>query len=180
MTFPPSTPPPDAPAPAPRQRPSTVTYAVFAQVALAVLGLISVVFNLATTDTLNQAIEEFAADQNVEINTNSTGGGVISILISLVIAAALITLAYFNYRGNRGTRIATWVVAGLFLCCNLFSGIFSLPVYGYTPGWYTAVSLLLTGLNVIALILVIVLLALPPSNEFFRKPPEQWQPPVGY
>lgn len=46
------------------------------------------------------------------------------------------------------------------------------------PSWYTPVSTTISVLAMIALLVALILLALPPSNEFFRKSQTAWEPPV--
>jgi hypothetical protein len=49
------------------------------------------------------------------------------------------------------------------------------------PSWYTPLVTTAAILTVLALLGAIILLALPPSNEFFRRPQPTWEPPVpGY
>jgi hypothetical protein len=46
------------------------------------------------------------------------------------------------------------------------------------PGWLTPASTVVSVVAVVALIAVIILLALPASNDFFRKEQDVWVPPT--
>jgi hypothetical protein len=131
-----------------------------------------------------------------------TGGILIGVTIfSLLVGAGLVVLAIFNNRGKNASRIVTWVVGGIFLCCG-GSGLAGQVGGGFNfggpqdpnvptndelqqmlsdvlPSWYQAVTIVISVIGVLALLVALILLALPPSNEFFRKRQPEWQPPVG-
>lgn len=48
----------------------------------------------------------------------------------------------------------------------------------YTPGWYTPLANTLTVVNTLAMVAVIILLALPAANEYFRREAPAWVPPT--
>jgi hypothetical protein len=130
-----------------------------------------------------------------------TGGILIGVsVLGLLVGAALVVMAIFNNRGKNASRITTWVVGGIFLCCS-GSGLAGQAGGGFNfggpqdpnmptndelqemlsdavPSWYLTGSLILTAVGVLALLVALILLALPPSNEFFRKRQPEWQPPV--
>jgi hypothetical protein len=109
----------------------------------------------------------------------------------------------FVGKGRNGARVTTWVIGGLSLCClgfgtiNTAIGTTSFQGTGGVngrdsaevarlleqglPSWYRPVSAGLTGLSFICVLAVIILLALPASQPYFRKKELLWQPPVaGY
>jgi hypothetical protein len=134
--------------------------------------------------------------------------GVIAASVGTAAARALfgigfIVLAIFNNSGKNPARITTWVLAGLGVCCGTIfligsaaSSTFNFDSEGRgnrpdpedvqrqvndaLPSWYNPVVITLGLVALLVLLAVIILLALPPANEFFRKPPAVWQPPGGY
>ncbi|GAA3394165.1 hypothetical protein [Cryptosporangium minutisporangium] len=173
-----NTPPPPyaAPPPVPGQeprppRPTTVTAAAGILVGLAVLSLISVIVSMLTRDTVQRATDEYLEANNTTSGGSSTLQEVIGIVFGLLFAAAFVALALGVLRGSNVARIITWVVSGLALCCVGVGTAASLLVIAkYLPGGYLAYSYTLTAVELIGFIAVIVLLALPASNAYFRKP----------
>ncbi|WFE25815.1 hypothetical protein O7623_20915 [Solwaraspora sp. WMMD791] len=195
---------PNPAAPPVKARPSTVTissYLLFLTAALQVVGLIVA---LSVTGTMQQVYEDAYADfEGMEaIGTITTVTTIAGAIFGLLVAAGLVVLALLNNRGKNPSRIVTWVLGGIFLCCSggglaLGAAGSALPT-GTTgtdpnmpdpaqvqrdleaalPGWYDPVNLLLGVVTVLALLAALILLALPPSNEFFRKPAVAWEPPV--
>ncbi|HLU32501.1 MAG TPA: hypothetical protein VKZ74_00555 [Natronosporangium sp.] len=99
---------------------------------------------------------------------------------------------------RNGVRIATWVVGALGSCCGVFSllgaafgfltGTFTEPPDATAqefeliweeslPVWYQPVNIGAPLVGVLALLGAMVLLALPASNEFYRKPARAAAPP---
>jgi hypothetical protein len=121
-------------------------------------------------------------------------------VLGLILAIGLVLLAIFNNRGKNASRIVTWVVGGLFLCCSGLGLMLTLAgsVLGTgspddanlpdqsdiqqmlnerLPSWYTPVSTTLAVISFLALMAALILLALPSANGFF-KPRPGWQPPM--
>lgn len=191
-------------APAARARPSSVTtssYLLFLVAAIQVFTLISLLAVMGTfTEVYDNAYAdtEMAEAGSTMVAISLVGGTIISLLV----AAGLVVLALLNNRGKNPARIVTWVLGGIFLCCSGF-GLVANAVGGAMmgsptstdpnvpdsaevqrmleeamPGWYTPVTTLLGVVSFVALLVALILLALPPSNEFFRKPQAAWEPPV--
>ena len=98
--------------------------------------------------------------------------------------------------GRNPARIVTWVVTGLFgLCCGCSdvlgaigtaipidsqtpTGSVNSAVAATRPGWYTAGNLAASIALVVVCLVVIVLLALPVANDYFRREQETWVPPA--
>jgi hypothetical protein len=188
----------------PRVRPTTVNVAVILLYVAAALEIINAIASIASYSAFNDAYKAAYAGTTLE---NQSGGAAVqviaTVIISLVLAAIFIVLAILDGRGNRVGRILTWVFGGLALCCT--AGAFGLSSFGKSaydaqrennpslptydqlqdnisnalPSWYTPVTTI-AGIGVLlAVILVIILLALPASNPFFRKRTEpQWEPPT--
>jgi MFS family permease len=189
-------------APAPRVRPTTVTVAVYSLYALAALQVIGIITALAVIGPTTQAIKDYVPEgtDRDSFLTVANISVYVGIGFAVLFAIAWAVLAVFDAKGNQPARIVTWVLGGIFLCCvsftligaaagNLLGGSaettggidpdeLNRRVEAATPGWASIVS---TGSSVIQLLLVlavVILLALPASHDFFRKPQEQWQPPV--
>jgi hypothetical protein len=176
------------PVPAPR-RPAVVTAAGYLMIAVAVLGLVIAVLPLPYAGHVSAVAKQAYAHVNNGAAIASAVSAVtyITLVVYLIAGGALAVLAVFNLRGNNGTRIATWVVGGIgVLCCGSGVLIGRLATIGRNtgdpamqaaqnqvqaayPSWYAGVSTTLTTLGLLALVAVIVLLALPTSNEYFRR-----------
>ncbi|HIV58295.1 MAG TPA: hypothetical protein H9902_10100 [Candidatus Stackebrandtia faecavium] len=194
-----------SPNPSPPPRPSTVTIAAYLQFALLALSVISAIITFVTSPALIDAVSQASAEHlsPSEASTITTTmqfavyGGV---TIGLIPGVLLAVFGAIHMRGKNWARIATWVLAGLGACC----GAISLPftgaqtnIEGVEPGaakaledavasaqpsWVTPVSMVLMIVSLVAYVAVIILLALPASNNFFRKPkpdPMQGFPPQG-
>lgn len=196
-------PPPPGPPPA-RVRPATVTVAglLILLVALAAVGYL--VASIAAYPSFVDAFEQATAGTEAEdVAGFAAAGTLITGVVYLLIAAALAILTIFNNQGRNPARITTWVVGGLGLCCggasliSIALGDFTANMGGgegetldsdaveqalveHVPGWFDPVILTSTVVGVLALLGALILLALPPSNEFFRKPAPPAGPSPGY
>lgn len=181
-----------------RQRPTVVT------ISSALLFLVAAIYALGFLILLPQIGAVSDAYEEVYAGTDFEGSETIGTIafvgagaITLLLAGGLAVLAIFNNRGKNPSRIVTWVVGGVLLCClgiglaaqGVMSGIEVDSGSGPTqsevenaltnalPSWYGTWEVLSTVISVLSLIGAIVLLLLPASNEFFRKPPEVFEPP---
>jgi hypothetical protein len=186
-----------------RPRPGTVTVASLLLFGLAVLQLISVVIQLTAVGTTTQAIRDYGV-QVGETATSTTAATVAQVTtyfvvgLGLLYAAAFAVLGMLVGKGRNAARITTWVLAGLSLCCgvgglagNAASGLMqggntgafdsaamTRLVESRLPGWYTPVVTTISVLTIVLALAVIILLALPAANDFFRKPAAPaWEPP---
>ncbi|GAB7041467.1 MULTISPECIES: hypothetical protein [Catenuloplanes] len=189
-------------------RPGVVTvagYLLFATAALTVLGsLASIVSIKPTMDVYADAYAGTAAEGTESVLVGSLVFGVV---VNLLLAAGFVALAIFNNKGKNPSRVTTWVIGGLSICCtgfglagNAISGAMSglatdmpsqsgMPdpeevnrqLTDAIPAWVSPVTVVTSVLTLLFLLAVVVLLALPPANDFFRKPAAVWQPPgAGY
>jgi hypothetical protein len=195
---------PHSPPPA-RTRPAVVTISSYLLILFAVVQLVQLIVTLATMGTVRDVMRDAYAgtDANgadaVATVTYVIGIGTSALL--LLLAAGLVVLALLNNRGRNGSRIATWVLGGILVCCtgtSLISGLAG-SVAGTggqatgdgpspeelqrrleeaLPSWLTPVTNLLNVVAMLALLVALILLALPAANEFFRKQPQGWEPPV--
>lgn len=190
--------------PAAKTPPATVTYAAWSQYAILALAVISTVLTivstldvvgqmrdaLSSTDTLNQGELETMLSL---VQVISIGAAVVTLLFSVAVGV----LGHFNLKGRNGARVATWVLAGVGLACGVCSGAaapFNSTVNTATsgdeltnsvndalstiqiPAWQNTVSILLLVVSTILYLVVIVLLAMPASNDYFRKDPSAGLP----
>jgi hypothetical protein len=178
--------------PAPRSRPRTVTISSYLLYLVAGVELITAIMGLSVIGRMSRIVDDaYSGTVGSAGQTLIVGGAVFGAVIDILFGAGLTILAIFNNRGKQGSRITTWVIGGLALCCNgfgvlgsgaNFSGRFDPGTTGgpsstdverqindALPSWYSGTAILLASISVLALLAVIVLLAMPASNAFFRK-----------
>ncbi|BCJ65352.1 DUF2076 domain-containing protein [Polymorphospora rubra] len=173
-------------------RPSTVTISGYLLYAVAAILAITGLLSLVTIGPISDVYSESYAGTELEGTESFVVVGVIATLVvNILLAIGLAVLAVLNLKGKNVARIITWVVGGLGVCCLGFGLIgssatssFGAPTTGdlpdpaeiqertmeALPGWYNPVSLTLTVIALLALLAALILLALPASNEYFRRP----------
>jgi len=166
-----------------------VTTAAALQILLFVLSVVGVTLTLTygsdVTEAMRANLESQGAAPDI-VNSMSAGNDPVSLAFNIAPGLAVLILAFFVLRGSNGARITTWVISGLMLLCSiggfgLMALIGSSDVDGVdfaaateaglaaVPSWYNAFSTISLVISVLAYLLVIILLALPASNEYFRK-----------
>ena len=187
-----------------KQRPTVVTAACVLMFAIAALSIASAAIGVIMVGRVRDSFLENAGDLGVDQQFIDAMASVMTItaiataVVQLLIAIGYGILGIFNLRGKNGVRIATWVVSGLFLLCGICGAFSTLAGFTTTsdgtpeterlnqamqeaiPAWYNTLSLVLTLISVFGYIAVIVLLALPAANEFFRPAEPQWEPPAEF
>jgi hypothetical protein len=184
-------------APTPRPRPNTVTVAGMLLYGLAGLTVINAIISIATlSTTLDAAKDAYSGVANGDAAiTAARIAGIAGIVIALIFAALWVVLAVGNLRGRNGLRITTFVIAGLaVLCygCSSASAGFqnrltdantdeqlkaaAQKMQDSIPSWITAWSITVAVVSLLASATVIILLALPASNQFFRKQEPEFVP----
>jgi hypothetical protein len=111
---------------------------------------------------------------------------IVVIIVDILFAGLFVLLGVFDRRGVNGMRITTWVIGGLGVLCLGAglgtSGVSSTVSSGGDPqqreaarritdataGAPHAVTVVVDVVGLLALITVIILLAMPASNEFFK------------
>lgn len=196
----------DAITPAPaRARPTSVTVSSWLLFLVAALQLINTVVALSTMGTIADVY------QRAYEGTAAAGAGktiatvtiVVTVVFGLLITIGLVVLAIFNNRGKNASRIVTWVIGGIWLCCSGVGLVSQLAgnvmnfgarrddmpdpaevqrmLNDALPSWYRPVTVTTSVLTLVALLAALILLALPASNQFFRRPQPGLEPPVpGY
>lgn len=188
------------PHPAPG-RPMTVTISSLLLYLVAAMQLAAAALVVSTIGPVTEVYQDIIDDAQSSDDVAAVFEFVLvaTAVFYALIAIGLGVLAIFNSLGKNGSRVTTWVFAGLGLCCNAFSltgSAASTLASGAAdssyqqaqieqqlettlPSWYEAVGLLTTGVTVLGLLGAIVLLALPASNAYFRKP-AAWNPAMPY
>lgn len=196
-----SYPMPGQPAsPQPKPRPGTVSAASWLLFLVAAIYVASFVATLVTLDVFVDATRDAYAGTELEGQEDfAVVSTVAQAVLFLLVAGGLVALGILNNLGKNPARIVTWVVGGLVLCCTgallaLQGVLTSMPVpeeaegpdpvevqrqiEAALPDWYMTLSWVGTVVAILALIGALILLALPPSNEYFRKTPPQAEPPT--
>jgi hypothetical protein len=182
-----------------------VTVATYLLYAVAVIEVINAILTFATTGRMADAVRDAYAGTEAEgaeaiVNGAFVFGAVINLLIGLGFAA----LGYFNSRGKNPSRIVTWVIGGIAICCfginlsgNALLGAMESAgtsdsstwqdddiqarLDSALPSWFEPTTTALAAISLLAILAVVILLALPASNDFFRKQKASgWDPSTGY
>jgi hypothetical protein len=182
-----SAPPPHQP----QARPGTVTLSSYLLWAAAAVSLIGGILTLTTVGKMSEALSDlFAGGSAAGTESIIVGAAVAGVVVNILVAAGFVILSIFNNRGRNGARITTWVLGGLMLCCSGFglagtaltSGMNTGSAGGPSqeeidsrldavlPSWYEPLSMILTVITLLSILGAVILLALPASNAFFRKP----------
>jgi hypothetical protein len=191
-------------APAAQVRPRSVTISSYLLFLVAGLLVIVAIISLSTLGTVADVYRDaYQGTEAKGLESIVVGAGAAGTIVQLLLAAGFVILGLLNNRGRNVSRIVTWVVGGIGVCCTglglagtgLANQMNAQPTTGNLPdpgevqrrledalpSWYQPVSTTLTVLALLALLGALILLALPASNEFFRKPQPAWEPPVpGY
>jgi hypothetical protein len=178
----------------PQGRPATVTAAAYMLIGVAVLLVANAIISFATLSTVIDATKKaYAGIKNADqMTTAAQAAGVGFAIFYVVVAAGFVVLALFNMRGANPARIVTWVLGGLAVLCfgcglagtaassalttgsnQTVNGVdmaaAAKQVKDALPSWLQPTQLSIGIINLLLVILVIILLALPASNAFFRK-----------
>jgi len=176
------------------RRPGIVTTAAYLMVLVGVLELVNAIANLLTMNTiLDAARRAYTGLPNADtVIAAMRASQIAGVALAVLVAVGFVILAAFNLRGSNAARIVTWVVTGIGVLCfgcgaigvaatgfltNLQPGSTAGPdpgdaarrISAATPGWLKPTSLTIEIVNLLAVILIIILLALPAANEYFRR-----------
>ncbi|CAM3221047.1 hypothetical protein [Stackebrandtia soli] len=186
------------PSPSDKVRPMTVTVAAVASYLVTVLTIVSGIASAFVGSRIVSALRAETSDLNMDAETVAALDTMVALLLALLYIIAFTPALWalgtaicapFVLKGRNGARVTTWVFAGLGICC----GAVSLPVGGNAtvdtsgdpelaealreamasleiPGWLSGVQLTTAILSLLFYIAIVILLALPKSNEYFRTP----------
>ena len=159
------------PPPEPMERPLTVRAGLGAFVASILLSLASVAFMAADWDTyLRQAMAqqpEFGTADPEALEFAQAAAESLAIafvVIGILFAALYLLFVWFAWTGRNWARIVLWILGGF----GILSGLTSLAAGAALPS-----LTVLAVFQTLALVVGVVLLALKPSNDWFRH--EKWR-----
>lgn len=183
-------------------RPATVTLSVYLLWLAAAMQFVDGVAALATYEDTKHGYQNAYAGTDMASQVHTLTLSIVSgAVLSLLLAAMLAALGGLTGRGNRVGRILVWTLGGMTLCCGVFGlsfGAFSKGVYDSSrgtnpnlpsagrvrdalnaaqPGWYGPLTTTAAIIGILAIVLAIILLALPASNPYFRRAEQEWAPP---
>jgi hypothetical protein len=152
----------------PTATPELPTTVHWASIAIITRSLLSILATFITFARLDSIIDEAERRSNVTLDRAAIRASVVSAtVISLILAVLFILLAIQVRRGKNWARIVAIVFAAL----GIIGGFLTLA----QAGRYGAALNLLGVINLLLAIATVVLLALGPSNEFFRaRSKKQW------
>jgi hypothetical protein len=197
MSYPPA-PQYQQPAPeGPRTRPTVVTAAVWIQFATAAVLIASAIASLTTIDAVVEATmrtlesDPSLADAGTDISTFEDFiriGAYVGVAAYVIFAAFYVVLGLLNNRGNRPGRVLSWVLSGIALFCCGLGQLIGLGMQGMstggseqyndemmqavedaTPIWAAVLNWVALFMFIVGSLAVIILLAMPAANDFFRK-----------
>lgn len=185
------------------RRPTAVSVACWLLYLVAALQVMGAVLSLAYAGRIQRALLDAYRDApTTGVSSVYLFGAVLGAAVVLLLAVGLVVLGILDGRGRNPARIVTWVVAGLGICCTGYAGVSSAlrgslgltenraangpdpsevvdAIRNAVPGWYFPLTTTLNIVALLSLIAIIILLALPASNAFFRRSTEPvWQPPL--
>ncbi len=177
----------------PRTRPGAVSAAGYLLYTVAALFLVSVVVGLSTAGkTLRATKDVLQQTSNRDATTAIKAGLFVGIGVDIVVVVVFVLMAVYVLKGSNAWRITAWVIAGLGVLCTLCgiggAGISRVSSGNLTsaqtqelkdavPAWVRDGQIAVNVLIAIALIAIIILLALPAANDFFRRPAFAFMPP---
>src|SRR5690554_3114684 len=169
--------PGEEPAPSARRRPGTVTAATWLLLIVGVLLALGFFTTVPLVGDLQDAYREAFQGTDAEGTEDMQAfTQVAASVIRLLLGIGFVVLAIFNHRGANASRIVTWVLAGLALCCvgaglavsslltnvNVEAGNVPDPetvqraLEEHLPAWYFALELVITFVTILFLIAVII------------------------
>jgi hypothetical protein len=175
-------------------RPRTVTIARALTFLIAVLLVIAGAAFVATVLSLKATVTGQSSDQltSDQVNQGLHVLGAVGGVGILILVAGQLTAGFLLGRANNAGRVTAWIFDGItLLCCgcglastfinssamNTTSNGQSVTIdTGSTPTALGVVVAGAVGLALLAAMAVIILLVLPDSSDYFRRPPTVWSP----
>ena len=163
--YPGYAPAPSAPAgygaPPAMERPTTVRAGIGALIANLVLGVIGSLVAFADLDSLIDQAMARAAVENPELTEEMIRTGIVlGAVLGLVLVALNVLFLWFAWQGRNWARIVLWVLGGL----SVLGALYGLGADTGQGGFLTSLSVF----QLLLLVAGLVLLALKPSNEWYR------------
>ncbi|MBO3733467.1 hypothetical protein [Glycomyces niveus] len=213
MAYPPAPQYPQSPPPGPKTKPWSVTAVVWTQILTAVLLVASGIAMFSVMSSVEDAVTEQLLSDPELADSGLTPDNIGSLMtftfalvagVYVVFAVFYVIMALLVNKGNRAGRILSWILSGIgLLCCGIggligqVSSSMTANVNGQeyqdeatqaiedaTPAWVNAIDWATLIVLIVGSLVIIILLAVPASNEFFRKEeppmgPYMGQPPYG-
>ncbi|MCD0446122.1 hypothetical protein LO763_21145 [Glycomyces sp. A-F 0318] len=213
MAYPPAPQYPQQPPPSgPKAKPTAVVAVVWTQFITAALLVITGIGMFAVQSAVKDIVlDEVMTDPSLEgsgitvddVSTLITVTFALVAAVYLLFAVFYIVLGILNNKGSRAARILSWILSGIALACCGIGGLIgqvgqatytvngteyqdemTQAIEDATPGWVTVLDWATLLAFIVGSLVIIVLLAVPASNEFFRKDeppmgPYPGQPPYG-
>lgn len=155
--------------PAPVERPVTVRAGLGLFIAEIVLGLIGSIYVFSNSQLLIDRVRS-QVETNAQVSDSVLHAGlIVGAVIGLIVVGVELLFIWFAWRGRNWARIVLWVVGGL----GIVSGLAGLATNSQFGGFYRTLGIFQLLITVTA----VVLLALKPSNEWFRY--RKWQRMTG-
>lgn len=152
-------------APAPVERPATVRFGLGAYIAELILGLVGAIYVFTNYNSIIQrALAQTNANAKVPESTIRTAL-IFGAAFGLVIVALEVMFIAFAWHGRNWARVVLWVIGGL----GIVSGLVGLSTNSQYGGFYATLSIFQWVLTIAG----VVLLAMKPSNEWYRY--RRWQ-----
>jgi hypothetical protein len=146
--------------PARPEPPNTVVNAVWLMYARVAFGLIGALAGFGTRDTMrDKIVAEHPNYDTKKVDQVLDAALVIGIGIAVIIAVLYVLLAIQVRNGKNWARVVTLVFAGL--------GLITFPAS--LAQVHTSLTVLVAALGVVLNLGILVLLLLPPSNQYFRR-----------
>ena len=163
--YPGYAPAPSAPtghgAPPAMERPTTVRAGIGALIANLVLGLIGSVVVFTDLDSMIAQAMAAAGGESPEVTEEIIRAGIIiGSVFGLILVALNVLFLWFAWQGRNWARIVLWVLGGL----SVLSGLYGLTADTGRSGFLSSLSVF----QLLLLVAGLVLLALQPSNEWYR------------
>lgn len=190
----------------------TVTIAVWTMYVTALVLIATAIAQFVVKGMVEDTVEDQLRSDPALAGTGITASDVSTLVtfvfvavavVYLLFAAFYVVLGVLDNAGKRPARILTWILAGIALACCGFGGLINQiggttytvndqqyddeltkALADATPTWVGALEWASLLLFIGGSLVIIILLALPASNEFFRKEvqPQSFypgQPPYG-
>ncbi|MEU0557867.1 hypothetical protein [Dactylosporangium sp. NPDC006015] len=155
---------------------------------VAVLTVVGALLGVVLLEDLRRAY--ISAYGGMRGGDEATGAAIAGVIGAVVVAGVCAVTALLLGRPRNWVRVGAWVVCAIGVCClspGLLGGgvVASARIVGNgagsdeiaaamevaMPGWYGPLTVVLAGASVAGVVAAGVLLALPASNAYFRRPP---------
>lgn len=148
-------------APPAVERPVTVRAGLGLFIAEILLGLVAAAYVLANSQDLLNRVRGQLSGTNTQLSDSALHAALVAgAVVGLVIVAVELLFIWFAWQGRNWARIVLWIVGGL----GVVSGLAGLGTDSGFGGFYAALSVF----QLLITLAAVVLLALKPSNEWYR------------